>query len=438
MSKFFIALLSAILFNAQVAPPSISDENQVKRLLVIYTPVDGTNIDQNADGSLILSGARDTVRLWNAETLEEIYNRKHGQGLDGVLFNAGGDRFLTWSGSTIRTWDTATGRLLGTLPSNSFPGFSGAMWHGDQIIDWLGGTINLWDGVSPENNAGFLVPGENFNSRPGNAAWNHARTHFLTWNAAGESVPMVRMWRVADDFEDATQTIAFEHGGVRSDEWIDGAAWSPDETMIASWSRSWVKIWDATNGALLHTVNTDSYLTAARWSPNSRYILVEDIHEQEMRVWDAQTGEEVLTIPGTDAMWDTTGERLITGRVHPALLAVPSGEELAEFPSDFGLGYGIWNADGIRLLVETAFGVQVWIIPPQDKCVVHALSPANLRPEPNTDSTRADILPPHRLAMVIDHITDADGFIWWQLDKDFWVRSDVVEETGRCFSPVEN
>jgi hypothetical protein len=98
-----------------------------------------------------------------------------------------------------------------------------------------------------------------------------------------------------------------------------------------------------------------------------------------------------------------------------------------------GLGFGLWHPDGIRLLVNTIGGVQVWVIPALDKCVVHALSPANLRPETRTDADRADVLPPRRLATVIDQTTDADGFIWWQLDNDLWVRSDVVEETGRCF-----
>lgn len=439
MSKFIALLLSAILFNSQVTPPPptpdlSADENRVKRLLVIYTDVGGMNLDWNADGSLILTGARDTLRLWDAETLEEIYSLKNGAVLYGVEFNADGERFLTWSGSSIRIWDTLTGSLLGTLSIDSFPGFRGVMWRGDQILNWLGGTINLWDGLSPENNAGFLVPGENFNSWPGNALWNHAQTHFLTWNnVVDESVPMVRMWRVADDFEDAAQILAFEHGSINNDESIDGAAWSPDETMIVSWSQSWAKVWDASNGALLHTLNTDSYLTDARWSPNSRYILVEDIRENQARIWDVTNGEEVLTIPGT-AMWDTTGDRLLVGRQTVELLAVPTGDKLAEFGPDLGLGTAQWNPDGVRLLVNTAFGVQVWIIPPQDRCVVHALAPANLRPEPRTDANRADILPPRRLAFVIDQKLDADNFIWWQLDNELWVRSDVVEETGRCFN----
>jgi WD40 repeat protein len=131
MPKFMLLMLWSILFTSQIKPPPTPDlsaeENQVKRLLVIYTDVDGYNMDWNADGSLILTGVRDTLRLWDAETLEEIYSLKNGERLEGIEFNADGKRFLTWSASSIRIWDTATGSLLGTLSIDSFPGFRGVM-----------------------------------------------------------------------------------------------------------------------------------------------------------------------------------------------------------------------------------------------------------------------------------------------------------------------
>lgn len=432
--RFWIVLFSVVLFfsPAAAAPAlKVSSESQVKRLLIIYTP--GMAMDWTADGKLLLTVNFGTIRLWNAETLEERYNVKHGEVLNGILFNDSGDQFLSWSNSMIRTWDTATGTLLGTLAFDTNVNFRGVMWHGDQIIDWLGGTINLWDGISPDQTAGFLVPGENFSSYPGNASWNQDQTQFLSWGGlddAGE--PVVRMWKIADDFEDATEVIAFPHGkDPIAENPINGAAWSPDETMVASWSPDRVMIWDAATGELLNAVNRDSYVTNARWSPDSRYLLVEDIRENEARIWDVNTGLEAMTIPGTDAMWDTTGKRVIAGRTQPELLAVPSGAKLGEFASDMGLGYGIWNPDGIRLLVETGAGVQVWIIPPQESCVVHALSPANVRADPLMDAERIGTLPPHRIATVRDNAEDDDQVMWWQVESG-WVRSDIVEETGDC------
>jgi len=33
---------------------------------------------------------------------------------------------------------------------------------------------------------------------------------------------------------------------------------------------------------------------------------------------------------------------------------------------------------------------------------------------------------------VIGQATGTDGFVWWQLGNEAWVRSDLVEEAGYC------
>ena len=44
-------------------------------------------------------------------------------------------------------------------------------------------------------------------------------------------------------------------------------------------------------------------------------------------------------------------------------------------------------------------------------------------------STTADLLVTSEQAF---GPTGADGFLWWHLDDDAWVRSDVVEAKGGC------
>lgn len=433
MFRLLALVVLAVTLNSQIAPPPIPTlslgENRVKRLLIIYTGA--MNMDWNAAGTLIATAEIETVRMWDVETLEQLYFVRHTGILNGIDFNDGGDRFLTWSYSEIRVWEAESGRLLGSLTAPSNGEFKGVIWNENRILYLLGATIGLWDGNSPQSSVSIYVPGESFLPHHAGVSWNQTRTRFLTWNAIDTPTQVVRVWSVVGELDDITQVMTLPHDDV----WIDGADWSPDETMIVSWSQNMVKVWDATTAELLHILNTDSYVTAAHWSPNSRYILVEDIRENAARVWDAYTGEEVLTIPGTDAIWDTTGERLLVGRQNISLLDVATGDTLVEFGPSLGFGYGIWNPDGVRLLVQTAFGVQVWIIPPQDRCVVHTLSPTNMRAEPSTASERVDVLPPRRLISVTDQITGADDFLWWQLENGLWVRSDVVEETGRCSTP---
>lgn len=70
-------------------------------------------------------------------------------------------------------------------------------------------------------------------------------------------------------------------------------------------------------------------------------------------------------------------------------------------------------------------------------CMVNSDSGANLRSGPGTDFSRAGQLPAIHLQSVIGQTTGSDGFVWWQLEDDSWVRSDVVEEVGDCESVEE-
>ncbi|NLX08881.1 MAG: WD40 repeat domain-containing protein [Chloroflexi bacterium] len=449
-----------------------SDENEAKRLFILYTHA--ASMDWNAAGTLIATAASplSTVRVWDVETLEQRYFVRHGSQVSGILFNPAGDRFLTWSSQEIHLWEAETGRLLGTLAG----GAAEVGWRGDRVLYRRGAVVGLWDGVSPESLATFFVPGEEFGDFHAGVSWNPEQTHFLTWNAVEADSPIVRVWAVAGELDTITQVMTLLH----ADDWIDGAAWSPDGALILSWSKNMVQIWDAAaitqiaalsptptpvktatatptpgatpmppravmatvvptpdmtptpSGEPLHVLNTGGYVTSAEWSPNARYVLVEDIHTWRFRVWDARTGDEVLAVPTLAAQWDTTGDRLLAGRQTVELLDVATGEKLADFGPSLGLGTALWNPDGVRLLVDTAFGVQVWIIPPKDQCVIHALAPTNVRAGPSLDAGRVDVLPPRRIAYVTGQALGTDGFIWWQVADDLWVRSDVVEETGRC------
>lgn len=420
-------LLLVVMFTA-LSGHGIQAENhtEVKRLWTLYTPA--SDLAWNDSGTVIVTASMNTIRVWDGETLQQRYFVRHSQVLNGIAFNPDGERFLTWSNAEIRVWETATGRLLGQLQAPSNSRFKGVVWHDSGILNWFGAVIGLWDGSALENATSFLVPDDSFLPHHASVSWNRARTRFLTWNAASVDIPVVRVWAVSGALDSITQIMTLPH----EDERIDGAAWSPDETRIASWSQRRVNIWDAQTAALLHVLNTDSYVTDARWSPNSRYLLVEDIRASAARIWDAHTGEEILTLPVTDALWDTTGDRLLVGRQRIRLLDVTTGADLAAFPADFRIGFALWNPDGIRLLVRSASGLQVWIIPPVDQCVVHALAPVNLRTEPRINAPRVEVLQPRRLMPVIAHAADDTGAVWWQLGPDRWVRSDIVEASGRC------
>jgi WD40 repeat protein len=425
LKLLFLAVLLAGLCGHAV---HAEDHTEVKRLWTLYTPA--SDLAWNDSGTVIITAARGTIRVWDGETLQQRYLVRHSQDLNGIAFHPDGERFLTWSNAEIRVWETTTGRLLGQLQAPSNSRFKGMVWHDSGILNWFGAVIGLWDGSALENTASVYIPDDSFLPHHASVSWNQARTRFLTWNAVGVDVPIVRVWAVSGALDSITQIMTLPH----EDERIDGAAWSPDETRIVSWSQRRVNVWDAETAALLHVINTDSYVTDARWSPNSRYLLVEDIRESAARIWDVYTGAEIRTLPGTDALWDTTGDRLLVGRQRIRLLDVTTGADLAAFPADFRIGFAVWNPDGIRLLVRSASGLQVWIIPPVDQCVIHTRAAVNLRTEPRIDAPRVEVLQPRRLLPVVGQAIDDTGAVWWQLGDNRWVRSDVVEVSGRCDS----
>jgi hypothetical protein len=67
-----------------------------------------------------------------------------------------------------------------------------------------------------------------------------------------------------------------------------------------------------------------------------------------------------------------------------------------------------------------------------EQCGVRAASTVNLRSGPGTRFERAGALETGQTALVTGQTTDAEGFVWWQLESGSWVRSDVVGTGGSC------
>lgn len=56
----------------------------------------------------------------------------------------------------------------------------------------------------------------------------------------------------------------------------------------------------------------------------------------------------------------------------------------------------------------------------------------NLRAGPGTNFERVGTLAAGDTAFIDGQTVGADGFVWWHLIQDVWVRSDVVTTSGRC------
>jgi WD40 repeat protein len=98
-------------------------------------------------------------------------------------------------------------------------------------------------------------------------------------------------------------------------------AFSPDGKMVASGSNSAVSVWDANTGKLIHEFNMGSSgngtICAVAFSADAQRIATGGSGPTGIvKIWDAASGEEVLTVPsiGTRAVaFSPDGTRLATG-----------------------------------------------------------------------------------------------------------------------------
>jgi hypothetical protein len=81
-------------------------------------------------------------------------------------------------------------------------------------------------------------------------------------------------------------------------------------------------------------------------------------------------------------------------------------------------------------------GRNIWVyeFPIADtvECVVRSANTINKRSGPGTNFVGNGILTPQETPQAIAQTIGADGFIWWQLDDETWVRDDIVSVEGDC------
>jgi WD40 repeat protein/transcriptional regulator with XRE-family HTH domain len=147
--------------------------------------------------------------------------------------------------------------------------------------------------------------------------------------------------------------LVFHHD---SELW--SVTYSPDGTHIAGASQDkTAKIWDATTGQLLLTLSGHTApVNGIAYSPDGRRVATAS-DDQSVRLWDSRTGEELLTFSGhRDAVFDVAfsldGRRLATVSNDRAAKVwdVETGEELLTFSGHQATVFDVaFGPDGNRV-----------------------------------------------------------------------------------------
>jgi len=144
---------------------------------------------------------------------------------------------------------------------------------------------------------------------------------------------------------------------------IVSVAWSPDGKRLATESDDGAKVWDAETGKELLTVTGDS----VAW--NSDGTRLATATREGAKVWDAETGQELLTLSGPRGWvetlaWSPDGKRLAAAGSAVKVWDAETGQELLALShslTDIGLSHSVaWSPDGKRLAAGRGASVKVW------------------------------------------------------------------------------
>ncbi len=304
------------------------------------------------DGRRLITASEDrTAKVWDAATGALVFTLSgHQSGVRQALFTPGGESIVTVAmDGAARRWSARTGKLEWT-----FLGHRDGIWSvhidpaGERILTASAdGTARVWRARQQRHVRALRVPGNVLV----HASFAPDGARIATIDQKGA----VQVW---DDRGTATATMAADpsNSGLPLRVW-----WSPDGQRLLSSGGPRAIVWDARTGERLLTIEHGAWIPRATWTRDGTRILTGG-QDGDTRLWDARTGALLLTLTGheqsvTAAEIDPGGARVAsvsldrTARLWDAttgaLLRVLTGHTMQVLSVRFG-------QDGTRLITASA------------------------------------------------------------------------------------
>jgi WD40 repeat protein len=214
---------------------------------------------------------------------------------------------------TIRLWDVATGKAVGTLQGTGHYNYHVAFSPDGKILaseDKVGGTtvIRLWDVASRQQIDQFVVGHEDWV----NALAFSPDGKLLATGAGSEVDGTIRLWDLAK---------GTEVGRVQGKGQVSGLAFAPDGHTLVSCSRrptsnvdNFVWLWEVPSCKQLWKVEAPNSVLSVAFSLDGKTIAT-GASEEPLRLFDAVTGERLKTpdAKGTYVAFSPDGKILALG-----------------------------------------------------------------------------------------------------------------------------
>jgi WD40 repeat protein/serine/threonine protein kinase len=289
-----------------------------------------TSVAFSPDGKRLASTSGDrTVKVWDVQTGQELLSLKERD--QSVVFSPDGKR-LASAAKEVKVWDAQTGQELLT-----FKGHSG--WVSSVVFSPDGtrlasgsyddGTVKIWDATVSQEARTFS--GDTSGFRSVSFSPDGKRLAFGTagtWDDTKEAAVDARVKIL--DAQTGQEVMSFKGHSTT----VNSVAYSPDGTRLASASTDQtVKVWDAQTGRELLTFKGHTApVICVAFSPDSTRLVscsnlpsnisfgpgAKDPGEPgEVVVWDANSGQELLTLKGhrrfvNSVAFSPDGKRLAT------------------------------------------------------------------------------------------------------------------------------